>query len=310
MECEGLAKMRLCAPGELCPPAEHYQLRYMQPGLYAHPCGEVLRLAREASTALFKRRAAGAARRARLPTLIHVGCKDLSNDRTKPFYAALFGNRSDLSDPCLEAVMVEANPDVAALLEERLREYFSDFSCRRRVLSAAVCAADAEASFFSLSEQVHTKYSVQELGGVKRWDSWGTLNLNFLLQNLADILARRISDGSDGRRIQVEDLMPFIQERTVTCISPGSLLQKEGLEPSFVDMLFLDTQDALRMLSAFLALGLRPAILRFHWAWDQRQIADQGYATEVSEAVAFLASESYHLYQFGEFFVALRASET
>ncbi|CAJ1400558.1 unnamed protein product [Effrenium voratum] len=283
MQCEGLANVRLCSPRLDCPPAEHYQLRYVQPWLYARPCEEVLRLARQALTAL---RTAG-----RLPTLLHVGPKDLSNNRTKPFYEALFGNRSD----CLQAVMVEANPDVATLLQQRLTEYFSPCP-DRSVLTAALCSVDAEAaSFFSLSEEVYTKYSVQELGGITTAASYGSLNLHFLLQ---DILDRTTG-------IQAEDLMPFIQERSVTCISPSSLLQLESLEP--LDMLFLDTADGLGMLSAFLSLGVRPALLRFHWAWHLRQIADPGYAAKVAEAVAFLAAEGYHLYQYGEFFVAMRS---
>ena len=178
-------------------------------------------MARQALTAL---RTAG-----RLPTLLHVGPKDLSNNRTKPFYEALFGNRSD----CLQAVMVEANPDVATLLQQRLTEYFSPCP-DRSVLTAALCSVDAEAaSFFSLSEEVYTKYSVQELGGITTAASYGSLNLHFLLQ---DILDRTTG-------IQAEDLMPFIQERSVTCISPSSLLQLESLEP--LDMLFLDTADGL-----------------------------------------------------------------
>lgn len=187
-----------------------------------------------------------------LPVAIIVGSHDLSED-SSGFVVRL------LRYP-VHVVVVEPNPRVAQVLQERIASLLSStVNVRFQFVSGAVCAQDGE----QVSFWVGSTRLIDDSPGMTLYDR---TSLNRLASLDRDILLKNLRGELWTSHVR-GNLSSYVEQIKVRCLTPSSLLDEAGVAPADVVAITIDAEgyDVPIAMQFIDTVKFAPTLFEFEW---------------------------------------------
>eukprot|EP00416_Gambierdiscus_australes_P033608 CAMPEP_0171110332 /NCGR_PEP_ID=MMETSP0766_2-20121228/71288_1 /TAXON_ID=439317 /ORGANISM="Gambierdiscus australes, Strain CAWD 149" /LENGTH=265 /DNA_ID=CAMNT_0011572183 /DNA_START=76 /DNA_END=870 /DNA_ORIENTATION=- len=225
--------------------------------------------------------------------LVHIApsARDQGDLLTPSGVASLFPRQG------IHLIYAEPNKEVLALWRAHLTQKVS-LKDEMSFVNAAICPEDTEeATLFQASERLKVDFALAL--GPEVLVEHASMNRTRLLGWL-----RMLSPAINA--LALDELASYVQNLTVRCLSPSSLLEGVGITPDAIDQLGVDVfgQDALEIVDLFLAMdGFAPQSLTFEYRGHH--VYESDFVAALEGTVSSLVARGYDVHRAKEDLFAL-----